>query len=230
MAHEKTKIVPFPFHGAVLDVARMPDGDVGLNLRRLCENVGVAYSAQLQKLKAAPWATVSIIDTVGGDGKSRPMTFLHRRCVPMWAATISPNKVKLSVRPLVVALSIEATDVLADHFLGKRGAPTAGLSDAALELQQQAMLVRDHPTYRASLHLALRAVASASGLSFQAVHGQLRRRFRVPSYQYLVTARVDDALALLEDFASGRLRLASAPLRKTLPGSDRQLVLFRGGA
>ena len=40
-----------------------------VSLRRICENLGVDYSGQLQKLKKPRWATVEIISTIGADGK-----------------------------------------------------------------------------------------------------------------------------------------------------------------
>ncbi|VTR95082.1 Antirepressor N-terminal domain protein OS=Bifidobacterium longum subsp. longum 44B GN=HMPREF1312_2254 PE=4 SV=1: P22_AR_N [Gemmata massiliana] len=72
-------------------------------LRRLCENIGLAFSAQLQKLKSKSWATVSIFDTVAEDGQTRQMVMIDRRTLLMWLANIDEKKVKESVREKVVS-------------------------------------------------------------------------------------------------------------------------------
>jgi hypothetical protein len=75
---------------------RRHDPDDGLpyaNLKRLCEDLGIAYESQAQKLHAARWATITNIVTVGLDGKQRGMLFISADTIPMWLATINANKV-----------------------------------------------------------------------------------------------------------------------------------------
>jgi len=127
---QPSAIEKFKFRDDELDVTRTEDGDVAVPLRQLCDAIGVDTEAQRQKLKEAPWATTSIIKAVAEDGKIREIVCLHRRSIPMWSASISPNKVRPEVRDKLIAYQKECADVLADHFLGKRGASGVMFSQA----------------------------------------------------------------------------------------------------
>lgn len=56
-------------------------------LRPMCDAIGLDYLRQLQKLKAKSWATVSLMPTVGADGKPREMLMIDRRTMTMWLTT-----------------------------------------------------------------------------------------------------------------------------------------------
>lgn len=137
------EVVAFDFDGDNLDVVRLPDGDVGVCLRRLSDAVGVDHSTQHKRLRRAAaaggrWATVVVLTTVANDGKSRRMTVLPRRSIPMWAATLSFNHVRKSHRRRVTEklarYQDRCADVLADHFLGPR------VGDATQLLRENAAL------------------------------------------------------------------------------------------
>lgn len=123
-----TEILPFTFRGDALDVVRLPDGDVGLSLRRLCEALGVDPDAQMNRLSRAAengarWATTFVMEVVAADGKIRPMLCLPRRSVPMWAATLDASRVAPEVREKLVGYQDDAADVLAATFLPSVVAP-----------------------------------------------------------------------------------------------------------
>lgn len=112
-------LVPVPFHGGeLLAVAGSypEEGDRPIPLRPFCDRLGVAMQAQLTKLKSKPWAVITMIVTTGADGKSYEMACLPLRALPMWLATIEPNRVKPEVRAMLVAFQREATEVLYKHF------------------------------------------------------------------------------------------------------------------
>jgi hypothetical protein len=136
-----TSIEKFQFHGDELGVLRIDDGDVAVPLGELCDAVGVELPGQLRKLKSAAWATMIMMITVAEDGKSRELVCLHRRSIPMWAATIHPSKVAPEARAKLIAYQHEAADVLADHFVGKR-VPTGGaVLDARLGRLEDALVI-----------------------------------------------------------------------------------------
>ncbi len=122
-------MVPFTFEGDALDVVRLPDGDIGVGLRRLSEAVTVDADAQMARLtraarRGARWATTFKTEVVAEDGKVREMVVLPRRSIPMWAATISLAHVREDLRDGITAKLAgyhdRCAEVLADHFLGKR--------------------------------------------------------------------------------------------------------------
>lgn len=85
-------------------------------LRPACEQLGIQYSKQLQKLKSKHWSTVALKYTVGADGKSREMVMVSRETFTMWLATLEPNRVNESARPVIIAFQKEAAAALDSYF------------------------------------------------------------------------------------------------------------------
>lgn len=133
-------IVPFTFNGDTLEVVRLPDGDVGVVLRRLCDIVGVGLSSQLKRLlrmeaAGARWASMVMMTTQVGD-QGRSTVIIPRRSIPMWAATLDASRCAPMARPKLVRYQDEAADVLASAFL-PNNTPLAERIDAAIAMQIQ---------------------------------------------------------------------------------------------
>lgn len=107
--------IPVPTVDAPLTAAQI-DGESQVSIRHACETVGLAYSKQLQKLKAKSWAVVSLRDTTGIDGKTYQMAMIDRRTFTMWLATIDANRVSEQARPIIEAYQAEAADALDAYF------------------------------------------------------------------------------------------------------------------
>lgn len=128
---DTTAIVPFTFDGDSLDVVRLPDGDVGVSIRRLCEAIGLNPDAQRKRLDRAAkeglrWACTSMV-TVQVEGQGRALAFLPRRSLPMWAATVDTGKARPEVRAKLVRYQDAAAEALAAAFL----APAAAAQSAS---------------------------------------------------------------------------------------------------
>jgi hypothetical protein len=182
-------LVPFKFRGDDLEVARLPDGDVGVPFRRLCEVLGLDYSGQVQRLRRAAkrgpngepgarWATVGAVPTVGSDGKSRSMLMLPRRSIPMWAATVDAARVDPTVRPKLVAYQDEAADALAERFLAPPSPPPAPspttppqMPEATWELLTTALLKIDALTQTVAVMASGRG--SIGGLQADWITGEV---------------------------------------------------------
>lgn len=109
------QIVSIPFHGQSVQSVAI-DGKPAVAFKPMVENLGLSYSSQLQKLKGKSWATVSMINTVGADGKNREMSCIDLRTLTMWLATIDENRVSEEARPLVVAYQNEIADVIESYW------------------------------------------------------------------------------------------------------------------
>lgn len=72
-------IVEIPFNGSMMIAQKSDDGEIYAALKPICENIGIAYNGQWERLKRTPWATVRIIRTVGADGKRRDMAAISRK-------------------------------------------------------------------------------------------------------------------------------------------------------
>lgn len=92
------------------------DGKAIAAFRPIVDMLGMAYSAQLQKLKGKSWAVVSKFDTTGADGKTYEMVGVDRKTLTMYLATLDENRVKDEVRPILIALQAEAADALDAYF------------------------------------------------------------------------------------------------------------------
>ncbi|MDC7087812.1 phage antirepressor N-terminal domain-containing protein [Corynebacterium pseudodiphtheriticum] len=92
------------------------DGTEWVAARHICDALGIEWGAQRNKLKGKLWATVSLIDTVGADGKKREMSMVDRRTLTMWLATIDTNRVSEAARPTLEAYQLEAANALDAYF------------------------------------------------------------------------------------------------------------------
>ena len=86
--------------------------------RPLCEALGIAADSQLVKLKGRSWARTTLSVVRHSDGRNREMTFIDRRTMTMWLATLNENRVSDDARPTVIAYQSDAADALDAHFHG----------------------------------------------------------------------------------------------------------------
>lgn len=105
------------FNGFSIPVATK-DGQSYLPIKPICEAIGIAFQPQYDKLKEHPIlnSTVTIIMTVGADGKSREMVCLPVKFIYGWLFTINPGKVATDARAKVESYCIECYEVLYSHF------------------------------------------------------------------------------------------------------------------
>jgi hypothetical protein len=146
----EASLVKFNFRGDVLDVVTTSVGAYA-SVRKVCSALGVDFSGQLQKLKTDDAIGVEMIATPSRGGMQQ-VACIELRFLPLWLATIHPSKVRPSVKPKLVAYKRECADVLADHFLGKRGTAT----DATDRLQ---FLIGEHLALRNAVKDRERAFA-----------------------------------------------------------------------
>lgn len=118
-------LVPVPVPGAAPLMAMHDDEGNWASLRHMCDTLGIALNAQIEKLNRRSWATVSQRRTVAEDGKVRELTMLHSDSVPMWLATIDENRVKPQARPRLIAYQREAAAALDAYFNGRAVAAPA---------------------------------------------------------------------------------------------------------
>jgi hypothetical protein len=110
-----TAIVKVPFRDSHIDAVKDERG-IWAGVRRMCEDMGLGYASQTQKLHGADWATVTNIVTVDQAGRAYEMLMLRADCIPMWMANINPAKVAPEIRPAIEAYQLKARDVLAAYF------------------------------------------------------------------------------------------------------------------
>jgi hypothetical protein len=112
-------LVSIPFHGDTLEAVRDVEGVVWINVKRICENLGIAAQGQATKLHDKKWACLNHIVATAADGKNYSMLMVDLESLPMWLATISPSKAKPAARQKLEQYQAEAKRVLVNHFLPK---------------------------------------------------------------------------------------------------------------
>ena len=129
------KAEPVPFRGGNIMAMKMPDGDVWVDVRKTCGEIGIEYEPQRQKLRdpsRCPWATTSEMMVVAGDQKIREGIALQLDGFPMWLATVETGRIaNESAKATLVAYQKEASRVLREHFFGR---PTTKNADPILAL------------------------------------------------------------------------------------------------
>lgn len=131
MTETKTGLALIPFHGAAIEAVRDEAGKPWVVLKRLCQNLGIDDEAQRQKLTSLPWAGTLIIKVPSRGGEQATFC-IDLPTLPLWLATIHPNKVREDAREVLVPYQRECSQVLHDHFFGAR-----------LTREEVALIVRD---------------------------------------------------------------------------------------
>ncbi len=123
--------IPFPPTNQTIWAGQPEQGEPLVALRPICANIGLGWGSMTQKLKADPVLnpTVTMIVTVGADGKARETICLPLRMIPGWLFKIDSRRVKPEIRETLLAYQRECFGVLAAHF-GARlaGAPVEGVT------------------------------------------------------------------------------------------------------
>lgn len=109
-----------PFVGGTLSVMRQNDRG-WLVVKPACEALGIDAEAQRKRLVKSPWATASVIEAVGADGKQREMFCLRSDRVAMWLATIDTTRITdPAARQRLEVWQCEAAEALDKWWRGKQ--------------------------------------------------------------------------------------------------------------
>lgn len=103
------------FHGTELFIVEY-EGQPYTPMKPIIEAMGLAWGAQFIKLKQKFAITISEIEIVANDGKTRLMTCLPVRKLAAWLYSIHANKVKPEIRDTVIMYQNECDDVLWNYW------------------------------------------------------------------------------------------------------------------
>ncbi|TNU89040.1 hypothetical protein FIC87_12635 [Eggerthella lenta] len=111
------EIVQVPFNGQTISAHDDGEGNYTVALKPLCENVGIAFNGQYERLSRQPWAVIRMMRTTGSDGKTYQMVMIDRQTMIMWLATIDTSRLKSDqARAVVTAYQKECAKALDDYF------------------------------------------------------------------------------------------------------------------
>lgn len=95
---------------------KLIDGQPHVILKPAVDDLGLAYSPQLRKLKSRSWGVVTETVTTGADGKSYTMAATTVRSFLMLMANVNENRVADDVRPTLVAFQTETADAIEAYW------------------------------------------------------------------------------------------------------------------
>lgn len=134
-------IVEIPFNGSMMIAQRFDDGEIYAALKPICEDIGIDFNGQKQRLERTPWATMCVMHTVAADGKHRDMTAVSRKTLTMWLATIDTNRLSdEQARHNVTVYQKEAAEAL-DQYFNEGGAIRVSDADSDEDIMARAVLV-----------------------------------------------------------------------------------------
>lgn len=150
------KPIHVPFNGSVIE-AVLHDGEVKVNVRKTCDELGIDYSSQLKKMKGDEVlkSTMVILTTVAQDGKVREQVFIKLQGYTLWLAGIHENKVKEEVRELLINYKLEAAKALEIHFTKKSKSTISNQTDLELKRMNAESRLLNAKTRRAKLGFEL---------------------------------------------------------------------------
>lgn len=113
---QSTKVVKLDLSAGSIHTT-LVDGRPNIVLKPAIEDLGLAYSTQLRKLKTRSWACVSQTDMqMPGDDQTRSHTTVPVRTFLMLLANVNENRVAENIRPTLIAFQNETADVIEAYW------------------------------------------------------------------------------------------------------------------
>ncbi len=101
--------------------ATLVNGIPHVALKPICENLGIDWEAQNQRIKRHPVlnSVACMIKATAADGKMYEFLMLPIKFLNGWLFGIDANRVKAEAKEPVIKYQIECFEVLANHFMPK---------------------------------------------------------------------------------------------------------------
>ena len=112
------QLVTVDFHGQQLE-ATLHNGQPYVAMKPICENIGIDWEAQRQRIARHPVlnSTACMTQVFAEDGKQREMLCLPLSMLNGWLFGVDVNRVRPDVQPKLIRYQLECFDVLHRHFM-----------------------------------------------------------------------------------------------------------------
>lgn len=119
-------LVTVDFHGQSL-VAVLIDGQPYVAMQPICENIGLQWGSQYNRIQRNPvlQSTIFMTNMVAEDGKQREMVCLPLDMLNGWLFGVDVNRVREEIRPKLMQYQKECFGVLFRHFMPQQTDKTA---------------------------------------------------------------------------------------------------------
>lgn len=119
MSQNQNQLVSVPFNGEIL-VAAIIDGKPYVPMRPICNNLGLQWESQYNRIQRNQVLKASIFMMnmqMPGDDQERGMLCLPLSMLNGWLFGVDVNRVKEGLREKLIKYQAECFDVLAQHFM-----------------------------------------------------------------------------------------------------------------
>ena len=185
-------LVTVDFHGQSL-VAVLIDGNPYVAMKPICENIGLNWDAQRQRIRRSPvldqGAVVITVPSPSGDQETL--------CLPLdmlngWLFGVDVNRVREEIRPKLMQYQKECFGVLFRHFMPQ---PATSAPNPAIDYD------RISPAQAQELKELVQAVVDTGKQKHAETWARLHGKFRVNSYLELPATKFAEA----RDYLLGKL-------------------------
>lgn len=115
------QLVTVPFHGDTLFAVHQPDG-IFIAIRPIADRLGLDWSGQLKRTKRSTILSKGMaVMTIPSPGGAQEATCLRLDLLTGWLFGIDASRVRLEIRPAVLAYQEECFSVLYKHFFPPQG-------------------------------------------------------------------------------------------------------------
>lgn len=225
-----TKLVQVAFHGDPLYLVTH-DGEPYVPMRPVVEGMGLAWQSQHVKLTEDKdrFCVTEIVTQMPGDDQRRTVVCMPLRRLFGWLMTISPNKVKPTLRERIIRYQRECDDVLWRHWTQQADA-TAGQGIGPFLNLTRAHLGQTVASLNAAILLEWLAIHCADGRSYAFSVRELASETQVSRTGVFRALNLLEAWGIVRrekehPWLTGRIRLLMGRLRQALDKSPRQATL-----
>ena len=150
-------------------------------MKPICENIGLAWEAQLARIKRDDIlnSTMIVMIIVAEDGKNREMVCLPIEYLNGWLFGIDVNRCKPEIRKTLIKYKKECYQALHDYWF--KGKAERTINPEQQQAIQEAVVKAHHRT----------------GMSYAEIYRQLKSLFKVGKYDQLKPSQFENAISFL---------------------------------
>lgn len=148
-----TQAIAVQFHDQSITAAII-DSIPHVAMKPICENIGLQWEGQLQRIKRHPVlsSVMCMTHTTGSDGKLYEMMMLPLDYLNGWLFGVDTNRVKNGTRERLIEYQRECFKVLANHFMPQEvRSDLVGILTSRIKTLEGELLPKDCPKYSAPI-------------------------------------------------------------------------------
>jgi len=156
-------------------------------MKPICENIGLDWDAQRQKINRHPILSKGkVMITAPSNGGLQEMLMLPIKMLNGWLFGIDSSRVKESIKDVVISYQEECFDVLAEHFMSKTKT-TALVEPPTITKAQEGILFNK-----------VKDISGGSGKIRAELWSRFQNHYNLSSYKNLPANQYEDAVQYLE--------------------------------